>query len=138
MVLLPASDPTPFHSLAIRDVYGFSLFFSYDASSTESWDEMVASCQDISSRCENGVIPFPTVVVAMGEGCVSREEAERFARQRSYRFFQYSSVTGHGLCKAFASIAEHTHGTRLRYATDPDGFQATLKATTEVLQRLFG
>jgi hypothetical protein len=103
----------------------------------DSSDEMVASHEDISSRCENGVIPFPTVVAAMCEGSVSREEAERFTRQRSCRFFQYSPVTGRGLCTAFASIVEHAHGTRLRYATDPDGFQAAVKATAEVVQSLF-
>lgn len=58
--------------------------------------------------------------------------------QRSCRFFQYPPVTDNGICKAFVSIIEHAHGTRLYYATDLDGFQATVKATTEVVQRLFG
>jgi hypothetical protein len=138
LILLPASDPTPFNDPYIRDAYYFSLFLNYDASSTKSWDETVASCEDISSRCEDGVIPLPTIVAAMGEGCVSHEEAEKFARQRSCRFSQYSPVAGHGLCNAFASIVEHAHGTRMQYATDPDGFKATVKATTEVVQRLFG
>jgi hypothetical protein len=115
----------------------FNLFFNYDASSTKSWDEMVASYEYTSSRCEDGIIPLPTIVAAMGEGSVSHEEAERFAQHRSCRFFQYSPVTGHGLCKAFAAIVEHAHGTRLRYATDPDALQATAKATAEVVQRLF-
>ncbi len=116
----------------------FSLFFSYDALSTKSRDEMMASYEDIGSRCEGGIIPLPTIVAAMGEeASVSRKEAEGFAQHRSCPFFQYSPATGHGLCKAFAAIVEHAHGTRLRYATDPDGLQATAKATAEVVQRLF-
>jgi hypothetical protein len=138
LILLPASDSTTFWDPAIRDVYYFSIFLNYDASSTQSWDEMVASYDDISSRCEGGVIPLPTVVAAMGEGCVSREEAEGFARQRSCRLFQYSPVTGHGLCNAFASIAERAHAIRLQHITDPDGFQGTVTANTEAVQRLFG
>jgi hypothetical protein len=137
LILLPASNPLPFWGAAIRDVYYFSVFLNYDASSTQSWDEMVASHDDISSRCEAGAIPLPTVVAAMGEGCVSREEAEGFARQRSCRLFQYSPVTGHGLCNAFASIAERAHAIRLQYATDADGFQRTATANAEAAQRLF-
>ncbi|KAK4133836.1 hypothetical protein BT67DRAFT_381637 [Trichocladium antarcticum] len=136
--LFSTSNGSRFHDAVMLLMHSCVLFFSYDASSTESWDELVASCEDISSRCEDRVIPFRTIVVAMGEGCVSPEEAERFARQRSYRFFQYSPVTGQGLCRAFASFTEHAQGIRRRYATDPDGLQATIDASREVMQRLFG
>jgi hypothetical protein len=138
LILIPASDRASFSWYpAIRDVDFFGIFLNYDASSPQSWDETVASYDDISSRCEDGVIPVPTIVAAMGEGCVPREEVESFARQRSCRAFQYSPVTGHGLRDAFASLVERAHGTRLRYATDPDGFQAAAKANIEAMQRLF-
>ncbi|KAK4120511.1 hypothetical protein N657DRAFT_649009 [Parathielavia appendiculata] len=132
-----SSDYTALRDRYIRDADHFGLFLNYDTSSTESWDEMIASYEDISSRFEDGVNPFPTVMAAMCEGSVSHEEAERSARQRSCRFFYYSPVTGRGLCTAFASIVERAHATRLRYATDPDGFQAAVKTTAEVVQSLF-
>jgi hypothetical protein len=138
LILISASEFAAYPVMPLmRDVYFFSIFLNYDASSPQSWDETVASYDDFGSRCEEGVIPLPTIVAAMGEGCVPREEVESFARQRSCRAFQYSPVTGHGLRDAFASLVERAHGTRLRYATDPDGFQAAAKANIEAMQRLF-
>ncbi|KAK4101325.1 hypothetical protein N658DRAFT_496630 [Parathielavia hyrcaniae] len=136
LVFVEGSDPryTAMVDQFIRNADLFGLFLNYDTSSTESWNEMVANHDDNGSWCKKGVISFPTVVAAMREGSVApNEEAERFARKRSCRFFQYSPVTGRGLCTAFASIVEHAHATRLRYATDPDGFQAAIAETAKVL-----
>lgn len=65
------------------------LVFAYDASSRESWDEMVAACERMRSRCEDGVLPFLTTMIAVigeGEALVSHAEAKAFATQRDCRF----------------------------------------------------
>ena len=87
MHLVSASDMRWLAELALDHSNHFSLILTYDASSMESWDEMVASYEDFRSRNEDKVIPFPVIVAAMGQGAVSPEEAEKFVRDRSCLFF---------------------------------------------------
>ncbi|GAQ09507.1 hypothetical protein ALT_6828 [Aspergillus lentulus] len=100
------------------------LIFTYDASSRESWDEMVASCERWRSRCEeDGALPFSaTMIAAMGEGegepAVSHAEAEAFATQRDCLFVKVSPTTGRGICDAVGSLVELAHGARDQYPID--------------------
>jgi hypothetical protein len=104
------------------------LVLTYDASSRESWDEMVAACERIRSRCEDGALPFlATMIAAMGEGegegeaPVSPAEAEAFATQRSCLFIKVSPATGRGICDAVGSLVELAHGARDQYTMDQEG-----------------
>lgn len=50
---------------------------------------MVAACERMRSRCEDGVLPFLTTMIAVigeGEALVSHAEAKAFATQRDCRF----------------------------------------------------
>ncbi|CAG8909507.1 unnamed protein product [Penicillium egyptiacum] len=114
------------------------LVFAYDASSRESWDEMVAACERMRSRCEDGVLPFlATMIAAMGEGeaPVSHAEAEAFATQRDCRFVKFSPATARGICDAVSSLVELAHGARDKYAMDQEGYTQRYKRA-EALQAL--
>ncbi|PKX97290.1 uncharacterized protein P174DRAFT_501897 [Aspergillus novofumigatus IBT 16806] len=112
---------------AQQPVVHFCLVFTYDASSRESWDEMVAACERLRSRCEeDGVLPFlATMIVAMGEGegeaAVSHAEAEAFATQQDCLFIKISPVTGRGIGDAVGSLVELAHGARDQYPMDQEG-----------------
>ncbi|KAL4938738.1 hypothetical protein BDV06DRAFT_231552 [Aspergillus oleicola] len=108
------------------------LVLTYDASSRESWDVLVAVCEGMRSRSESGVLsPYPflaTVIVAMGEGegeegpmSVSQGEAEAFAIQRNCLFVEVSRRTGRGVCDAVGSLVERAHGARGQYPMDQKG-----------------
>ncbi|KAL4862385.1 hypothetical protein BDV12DRAFT_178886 [Aspergillus spectabilis] len=115
------------------------LVFTYDASSKESWDEMVAACERIRSRCEDGVLPFlATMIAAMGEGeaTVSHAEAEAFATQRDCLFVKFSPTTGRGVCDAVGSLVELAHGARDQYTVDEAGFPQRYKRA-HTIQALF-
>jgi hypothetical protein len=128
---------TAMRDLYARTMHHVSFVLTYDASSRESWDEMVANYQDICNRFENGVTPFPTMMAAMGEGPVSRGEAESFASQRGCLFAQYSPATNQGVRDAFASLVELANATRVRYATDPNGFKSAVDSTARAIHTLF-
>ncbi|KAK4149513.1 hypothetical protein C8A00DRAFT_37885 [Chaetomidium leptoderma] len=99
------------------------LVLTYDASSRESWDEVVAQYEIMRSQCEDGDFPFlATMIAAMGEGegSVSHEEAETFASQRACLFVKFSPVTGRGVCKAIGSLVELAHGARDQHFSDQD------------------
>ncbi|KAJ6023643.1 uncharacterized protein N7446_014008 [Penicillium canescens] len=115
------------------------LVFTYDASSRESWDEMVAAYERIRSRYEDRVLPFlTTIIAAMGEGevPVSHVEAEAFATQRDCLFFKFSPTTGRGICDAVGSLIELAHGARDQYAMDQEGYTQRYKRA-EAVQALF-
>jgi hypothetical protein len=105
------------------------LILTYDASSRESWDEMLAACERLRSRCEeDGVLPFSaTMIAAMDEGegegepAVSHAEAEAFATQRDCLFAKVSPTTGRGICDAVGSLVELAHGARDQYPMDQEG-----------------
>jgi hypothetical protein len=99
------------------------LIFTYDASSRESWDEMVTVYESMRSRCKDGIHPFLAIMIAaMGEGDgefpVSHAEAEAFAAQRDCLFVKGSPTTGRGLCDAVCSLVELAYGARDQYTTD--------------------
>jgi hypothetical protein len=86
---------------------------------------MVAACERLRSRCEDGVLPFlATVIAAMGEGeaPVSHVEAEASATQRDCLFVKFSPATGRGICDAVGSLVELAHGARDQYAIDQEGY----------------
>jgi hypothetical protein len=123
------------------------LVFTYDTSSRESWDETVAACQGMRSRCEKaGVRPFlATMIAAMREGegqaqgeeAVSHAEAEAFAAtQRDCRFVGFSPATGRGICDAVGSLVERAHGARDQYAMDQGGYAQRYKRA-QAFQALF-
>ncbi|KAJ6081455.1 hypothetical protein N7499_006329 [Penicillium canescens] len=77
------------------------LILTYNASSRDSWDEVVAACERIRNRCKDAVLPFLTIMIAAideGETSVSHAEAEAFATQRDYLFIKFSPTTGRGIC----------------------------------------
>jgi hypothetical protein len=97
------------------------LVFTYDASSRESWNELVAIYERMRSRFEDGILPFVgTLIAAMGEGAVSHEEAEVFASQRGCSFVKVSPVTGKGVCGAVGSLVERAHAHRDQHLTQMD------------------
>ncbi|KAL4907093.1 hypothetical protein BDW74DRAFT_150199 [Aspergillus multicolor] len=102
------------------------LVFTYDASSRASWDETVAACERLHSRCRDKVLPFLAVVIAAmdkgeGEPSVAHEEAEAFARQRNWRFIKVSPVTGRGLCDPICSLVELAHPARNQHILHEQG-----------------
>ncbi|KAL4736833.1 hypothetical protein BDV11DRAFT_210964, partial [Aspergillus similis] len=119
------------------------LVFTYDASSSESWDEIVAACERIRSRCEDGALPFlATMIAAMAEGegegeaAVSHAEAEAFETQRDCRFVEFSPATGRGTCDAVGSLVGLAHGARDQYTTDQAGYTQRYKRA-KAFQALF-
>ncbi|KAJ5964238.1 uncharacterized protein N7479_004114 [Penicillium vulpinum] len=115
------------------------LIFTYDASSRESWDEMVAAYERIRSRCEDGVFPFiATMIAAMSEGeaLVSHIEAEAFATQRDCLFVKFSPATGRGICDAVGSLVELANGARDQYTMDQEDCTQRYKRAG-ALQALF-
>jgi hypothetical protein len=119
------------------------LVFTYDASSSESWDEIVAACERMRSRCEDGTLPFhATMIAAMGEGegegeaAVSHAEAEAFATQRDCRFVKFSPTTRRGTCDAVGSLVKLAHGARDQYAIDQAGYTQRYKRA-KAFQPLF-
>lgn len=122
------------------------LVFTCDASSRESWDETVAACQGMRSRCEKaGVRPFlATMIAAIREGegqgeeaAVSHAEAEAFAAtQLDCHFVGFSSATGRGICDAVGSLVERAHGARDQYAMDQGGYAQRYKRA-QAFQTLF-
>ncbi|KAL3488022.1 hypothetical protein BJX62DRAFT_240502 [Aspergillus germanicus] len=132
------------------------LVWTYDASSSsgarESWEELVAVCEGLRGRSEDGVLtPFPfgaVVIVAMGEEsdghdegegeapAVSAAEAEAFATQRGCLFVKVSPRTGRGMCDAICSLVERAHGVRGEYRMDKDGEPKRYKRA-QVLKALF-
>jgi hypothetical protein len=94
------------------------LVLTYDASSRGSCDEVVATCERMHSRCDDGGLPLPTMIAAMGEGSVSHEEARALASQWGCLFVTLSPVTGRGVCDAIGSLVVIAHGARDQYPTD--------------------
>ncbi|KAG2002037.1 hypothetical protein GB937_009802 [Aspergillus fischeri] len=76
---------TPQSSVALSCIMQHvCLIFTYDASSRESWDEVVTACERMRNRCKEGVLPFlATMIAAMdkgeGEAAISHAEAENWA-----------------------------------------------------------
>ncbi|KAL4974460.1 hypothetical protein BDW66DRAFT_152873 [Aspergillus desertorum] len=107
------------------------LVLTYDASSRESWDKLVAVSEGMRGRSEDGVLsPYhflATAIVAMGEGegeegpmSMSQGEAEAFATQRNCLFIEISRRTGRGVCDAVGSLVEWAHGARGQYPMDQE------------------
>ncbi|KAL4885766.1 hypothetical protein BJY04DRAFT_213967 [Aspergillus karnatakaensis] len=112
------------------------LVYTYDASSKESWDEVIALDNSMRSRCKDGVRPFlATVFAGMdkgktevdGEATVSHAEAEEFVTQQDCRSLRFSPYTGDGVCEAIGSLVELAHGTRDQYTLDQKGYPQRLK-----------
>ncbi|GIC87101.1 uncharacterized protein Aud_003482 [Aspergillus udagawae] len=117
------------------------LIFTYDSSSRESWDEVVAAYKRMRNRCKDGVLPFlATMIAAMGEGegeaSVLHAEAEAFAAQWDCLFAKFSPITGRGICDAVGSLVELAHGARDQYTKDQQGHTQRHKRA-ETLQALF-
>ncbi|KAL2861643.1 hypothetical protein BJX68DRAFT_222996 [Aspergillus pseudodeflectus] len=142
--LSPPSDPEAF-SAWLTLMQHVCLVFTYDASSRESWDETVALCERMRSRCKDGVLPFlATVIAAMGGGDgdgepsgVSHVEAEAFAAQRGCRFVRFSPATGRGICDAVGSLVELANGARDQYTMDQEGEEQRYKRATHAFQAVF-
>lgn len=71
------------------------LIFTYDALSSESWNEIVTAYEKMRSCCQDGPLPFHAAIIAAmdegeGEAGVSHAEAETFASQRGCRFAEFS------------------------------------------------
>jgi hypothetical protein len=100
------------------------LVLTYDASSRESWDEVVATCEKMHSRCDNGVLSLPTMIAAMGEGPVLHEEAGTLASQWGCLFVKLSPVTGRGVSDAIGSLVEIADSTRDQCPTGQENFRS--------------
>jgi hypothetical protein len=99
------------------------LIFIYDASSRESWDEMVTTYESMRSRCKDGIHPFLAIMIATmsegdGEFPVLHAEAKAFAAQRDCLFVKGSPITGRGLCDAVCSLVELVYGAYNQYTMD--------------------
>ncbi|GIJ86660.1 hypothetical protein Asppvi_005552 [Aspergillus pseudoviridinutans] len=121
----PPSDSRPMSALLCLFQH-IGLIFTYDASSRESWDEMVTAYERMRSRCKDRALPFlATMIAAMdegeGEAAVSHAEAEAFATQRNCRFVKFSPRTGRGTCDAVGSLVELAHGARDQYTKGQAG-----------------
>jgi hypothetical protein len=115
------------------------LVFTYDASSRDSWDEVVAAYERIRNRYKDGVLPFLTIMIAAideGEASVSHAEAEAFATQRDYLFIKFSPTTGRGICDAVGLVVGLAYGARDQYTMDKKGYAQRYKRG-ETLQALF-
>jgi hypothetical protein len=100
---------------------------------------MVAAYERIRSRCEYGVLPFLTTMIAAigeGEAPVSHVEAEVFATQRDCLFVEFSPATGRGICDAVGSLVELAHGARDQCAMGQEGYTQRYKRA-EAIQALF-
>ena len=128
MSVVSAEILKSFGTQHIRDKHHVNLVFTYDSSSRQSWDEMAASYEEIRGRCEKVGVQFTTMMLAMGEG----QEGKTFASQRACLSAEYSPITGHGICSAFASLVEHTHGAQTR-----DGNVAPIDSPAKVAHTLF-
>ncbi|KAL4882735.1 hypothetical protein BJY04DRAFT_186780 [Aspergillus karnatakaensis] len=114
------------------------LVFTYDASSTESWDEIVATCEAMRSRCKDGASPFVATIIGAqvkseDEVVVSHAEAEAFATQRGYRFFKFSPRTGHGASDAIGSLVERAYSARDQHTDDQAGQDQRRKRAEEIV-----
>ncbi|KMK58476.1 hypothetical protein Y699_07703 [Aspergillus fumigatus Z5] len=110
------------------------LIFTYDASSRESWDEMVTEYEGMRSRCKDGVHPFLTIMIAaMGEGeALMDAEAKAFAAQRDCLFVKVSPRTGRGMCDAVCSLVELAYSARDQYTTDQEDSPQRLKRANAI------
>jgi hypothetical protein len=114
------------------------LIFTYNASSRESWDEMVTAYEGMHSRCKDGVHPFLAIMIAaIGEGDskfpVSHAEAEAFATQRDCLFIKVSPTTGHGICDAVGSLVELAYGAHDQYTTEQKDFPQRYKRANAIV-----
>ncbi|KAJ4298745.1 hypothetical protein N0V88_003777 [Collariella sp. IMI 366227] len=94
---------------ASRGAHDLSLIFAYGASSRRSWDEMVGNYETVRAEFESNIISITTLVLAMSEEVVSREEAEAFVSQGGCLFAQYSPANGRGLCRGLGLLVEAAH-----------------------------
>ncbi|KAL2126619.1 hypothetical protein VTI74DRAFT_526 [Chaetomium olivicolor] len=136
--LFPADSMRPcgaLFELLVNRADHLNLIFTYDASSKASWDEIVASYEAVRRGCENNAIPFTTMLLAMGEGLVSRGEA--FASQRGCRFAQYSPTNGRGLCGALASLVEDAYDAQAISPRDPASFRSAANSVAKAVSGLF-
>ncbi|KAK1750553.1 hypothetical protein QBC47DRAFT_118931 [Echria macrotheca] len=100
-----------------------NLVFAYEAASRQSWDEITANIDDIRGRCENGSVPFTTLLLAMGRpDAPIPEEAAAFARERGCLPAGYSPIDGRGVCTALASLVENAHAAGTRSTPDSRPF----------------
>jgi hypothetical protein len=99
-----------------------NLVFTYDAASRQSWDETAANNDDIRGRCENGSVPFTTLLLAMGLPDAPIPEAAAFARERGCLAAEYSPIDGRGVCTALASLVEHAHAAGTKSTLDSRPF----------------
>ncbi|PKX90957.1 uncharacterized protein P174DRAFT_444707 [Aspergillus novofumigatus IBT 16806] len=113
------------------------LIFTYDASSRESWDEIVTAYESMRSRCKDGVHPFLAIMIAAmcegeGKAPVLHAEAEAFATQRDCLFVKVSPITGRGMCNAVCSLIELAYGARDQYSTDKKGQTQRIKRANAI------
>lgn len=99
-----------------------NLVVTYDAASRQSWDAMAANLDDIRGRCENGSVPFTTLLLAMGPTDEPIPEAAAFTKERGCLAAEYSPINGCGLCAALASLVEHTHAAGAKSPLDSRPF----------------
>lgn len=102
------------------------LIFPYNASSRESWDEMVASYERMRSRCPDETLPFLATMIASiadmkGPRAVSHEEGLAFASQRGCRFVTFSPSSGRGVGDAVGLLVELAYAARHQFPAIPPG-----------------
>jgi hypothetical protein len=103
------------------------LVLTYDASSRESWDEVVATCKRMHICCDDGVLPLPAMIAAMGKGPVSHEEAGSLASQWGCLFVKLSPVTGPGVSDAIGLLVKIADSARDQCPTHQDNFRSDLE-----------
>jgi len=125
MEIVPAGMVKSFPGYADpRRWHYVSLIFTYDAASQPSRDEATATYDDIRGRCENGTVPFTTLLLAMRRpnGPIQEPAAPAVPESmRGYLTSEYSPISGRGVCAAFASLVEHAHAAE---ANVPPGVDA--------------
>ncbi|KAL3487268.1 hypothetical protein BJX62DRAFT_241197 [Aspergillus germanicus] len=123
------------------------LVLTYDASSWESWDQIVAVCERMRGRCKDGVLPYfaTMIAAAVDEGIgeegigvgespgLSRVEATAFAAQRGFYFVEFSLITGRGICDTVGSLVELANGVRDQYTMKKDGEAQRYKRAQEIM-----
>jgi len=126
MEVVPASLVKSFPAYADpRGWHHLNLIFTYDAASQPSREEATATYNNIRGRCENGTVPFTTLLLAMrrpnGPNGPIQEPAAPAVPESTGGCLtgEYSPITGRGVCAAFASLLEHTHAAEPKPPSSP-------------------
>lgn len=117
----------------------FGIALVYDIQSRSSFVEMSRSYDMIRQNSGDHAPPFGIAVLGLKadlervEGSVSREEGERFARDRGCYFAECSAKTGEGVREAFGSLVESVHGMRMQ---EPAGSKALIEEGRRTFLRI--